>query len=262
MLKTGKQNTTVAIFFLAMVIINALANVLPINGVTTRQISDNLPNLFVPAPITFSIWGLIYLLLFGYVLYSFAIHEDDREKKQKELAQLASYFCVSCLLNASWIIAWHYGYFLWSTVLMVFLLISLILARFSIEKMPLRGRERLLIRLPFTVYLAWISVATIASVTTSLVHAGWGGWGIAPEVWTSTILILGVLIGGLTMLSLHGGAYGLVLIWAYGGILLKHFSPVGFAREYPGIIFTISVSLLALILLEIYLVRRKTGFER
>lgn len=259
MLKTGRQNIVVAMFFLVMITINALANVLLINGVTMGQVSDALPNLFVPAPITFSIWGLIYLLLFGYVLYNFIIHEDDRENKQKELAQLARYFCVSCLLNISWILSWHYGLILWSTVLMLFLLVSLIMARFSIEKMPLRGREKLLIRLPFSVYLAWISVATIASVTASLVHVGWGGWGIVPELWTSTTLILGLLVGGLTMLSLRDGVYGLVLIWAYGGILLKHLSPGGFAREYPGIIFTLSVCLLALILLEIHLARKKAG---
>ncbi len=261
MRKTGRQNVTVAMFFLVMITINALANVLPINGVTTGQISDALPNLFVPAPITFSIWGLIYLLLFGYVLYNFIIHEDDRENKQMELAKLARYFCISSILNVSWILCWHYGLILWSTVLMLFLLASLILARFSIEKMLLRGREKLLIRLPFSVYLAWISVAAIASVTASLVHVGWGGWGIAPEVWTSTTLILGLLVGGLTMLSLQDGAYGLVLIWAYGGILLKHLAPEGFAREYPGIIFTLSICLLALILLEVHLARKKAGSD-
>ncbi len=95
MLKIGRHKVTVATFFLVMITINALANVLPINGMLTGQVSDALPNLFVPAPITFSIWGLSYLLLFGFVLYNFIIHENDRENKKTEIAQLGRYFGTS-----------------------------------------------------------------------------------------------------------------------------------------------------------------------
>ena len=259
MQKTGRQNVAVTVFFLVMVLINALANVLPINGVTTGQVADSLPNLFVPAPVTFSIWGLIYLLLLGYVLYNFIIHEDDRENKVRGMGQLAKYFCLSSLLNVCWMLAWHYGQILLSTVLMLLLLVSLLLARLQIRGMQLRGREKLLLRLPFSVYLAWICVASIANVTASLVHLSWGGFGIGPEIWTSTVLILGILVGGLTMLRLKDGAYGLVLIWAYAGILVKHLSDDGFASAYPGVIFTLGVCLAALVLLEIYLARGKTG---
>ncbi|QRN85887.1 tryptophan-rich sensory protein [Clostridia bacterium] len=256
MIKNIQQNIIVAIFFLVMVGVNVLANLLPINGVNTGQVSAELPNLFVPDPVTFSIWGLIYLLLFGYVVYNFVIHEDDRRSKLKELNQLARYFCISSFLNACWILSWHYGLFILSTIVMLFLLLSLILARLSIEKMTLRGREKLFIRLPFSIYLAWISIATIASITTALVYLAWDGFGISPIVWTIAVLLVGLLISGATMLRFQDGVYGLVIMWAYAGIVRKHLSVDGYAGMYPSIVVATVACIVGLILLEIYLIKK------
>lgn len=257
MARNRRRNITLSAFYLIMVGVNALANILPINGLNTGQVSAELPNLFVPDAITFSIWGLIYFLLFGYVVYNFIIRDEDRIDKQNALSWLARYFCISSLLNACWILCWHNRLFLLSTIVMFLLLLSLILARLIIERMTLRGKEELFIRLPFSLYLAWISIATIANVTTLLVYYNWNGFGLSPTTWTIVMLLAGLLIGGAVMLRFRDGAYGLVLIWAYAGIFRKHFSVEGYAGAYPSIIICVSFCLLAILVLEIYLIKKR-----
>ncbi len=243
-------------FYVAMVGINGLANALPLNGVGTGEVSDSFPNLFTPSGITFAIWGLIYTLLLGYVTYHFFIHEDDLANKEKDLLRLGSYFVFSSVINMLWIFAWHYGFIVWSTVLMLVFLVLLVLARFTIVRMPLRGRERLLILLPFSIYFGWVTVATIASVTATLVYLGWGAWGMSESLWTVIILLVGVFVGGITMLNFRDGAYGLVFLWAYAGILLKHVSASGWAGQYPDVITAVSLSLGAFFFLEVYLAKK------
>jgi len=221
--------------FVAMVVVNGLANSLPINNRSTGQISDAYPNLFAPAGVTFSIWGLIYLLLAGYVGYQFTkagLCQADLIGKINRL------FIVTSLANISWIFAWHYDYIGLSVGLMTILLVSLIKIADLLGAKQFNSGEKLFIRAPFGVYFGWITVATIANITVFLVSIGWNGFGLADFVWTSIILLVGSLIGILRMLKDNHIAYGLVLIWAYLGILLKHLSAGGFQGQYPSIIIT------------------------
>jgi hypothetical protein len=88
------------------------------------------------------------------------------------------------------------------------------------------------------VYFGWITVATIANITVFLVRLGWNGFGIAEAAWTVVVLLLGAGIGTLRMLRDRDYFYGAALVWAYGGIWLKHASPGGFHGEYPIVIAT------------------------
>ena len=105
-----------------MVTVNALANILPINGVTTGELSDAYPSLFTPAGYVFGIWGLIYLLLVIFVVYQ----ARDAQQHNLRLDALGYAFVVSCVFNIGWIFAWHYGQILLSTLFMLGILASLV----------------------------------------------------------------------------------------------------------------------------------------
>ncbi|ADE35657.1 hypothetical protein [Methanohalophilus mahii] len=243
-----------AITFSIMVIVNALANILPINGITTGQISDSYPNLFAPAGWAFAIWGLIYLLLAGYTLYQLGVFQGTATSvKTGLLSKIGIIFSISSIANAAWIFAWHYQIIPLSLILIVVILVCLILINQRINREQLSATEKLFIGLPFSVYFGWITVATIANATILLVSWNWQGFGLAEPIWTVIIIVLGFLIGALTMLKNRDIAYGLVIVWAYAAILSKHISPEGFAGQYPVIINTTIICIGLLLLAEGYL---------
>ncbi len=227
--------------YIAMVFVNFLANSLPINDRTTGAISDAYPNLFTPSGLTFSIWGLIYLLLAGYLVYQF-IYESSK-KKEALFKKINILFIATSIANISWIFAWHYDFIGLSVIIMAALLILLIKIADILRVEKFTSKEQLFISAPFSIYFGWITVATIANITVFLVSIGWDGFGIADFVWTSIILLVGALIGILRMLKDKDIAYGLVFVWAYLGILLKHISASGFDMQYPSIITTLIVCL-------------------
>ncbi len=240
--------------FLAMVVVNALATALPINGITTGDVSDSFPNLFAPTGLTFSIWGLIYLLLAAYTLYQFGLFQEDKGAAKAGLyKKIGVLFSISSLANALWIFAWHYYNIALSLLLMFVLLVSLILINSTLDKVQLSLRDKYFIKLPFAVYLGWITVATVANVTSLLVYSGWNAFGIAEQVWTVIIIAVGLIIGAATTLRFKSYAYGLVIVWAYLGIWIKHTAESGFNGQYPAVIATVIISILIMVAVEAYL---------
>ncbi|MFZ3070695.1 MAG: hypothetical protein WA110_06200 [Anaerolineaceae bacterium] len=239
--------------FLVMVTVNALANILPINGITTGEVSNAYPNLFAPAGLIFSIWGLIYLLLAGYSLYQIGLfQEKDESDKPDLLHKVSLVFAISSLANTAWIFTWHYRLIPLSMLLMVVILGCLITINLAIRKENLSTREKIFVRLPFSVYFGWITVATIANATTLLVSLDWNGFGVSETTWTIIILAVGMLIGTVTTIKNRDSAYGFVLVWAYAGILIKHTSTTGFAGQYPAVITTTIVCIVLLLAASIY----------
>ncbi len=228
--------------FVAMVAVNFLANSLPINNRSTGAISDAYPNLFAPAGLTFSIWGLIYLLLAGYILYQFF---NNSQKNKEIFNKINPLFIASSLANIFWIFAWHYDYIGLSVLIMATLLILLIKIADIIRIQQFSPLEKFFIWSPFSVYFGWITVAAIANITVFLVSVGWNGFGIADFVWTSIVLAIGAIIGILRMSRDKNIVYALVLVWAYLGILLKHLSVDGFGGQYPSVIVTVILCLVA-----------------
>ncbi|MDA0987199.1 MAG: tryptophan-rich sensory protein [Bacteroidetes bacterium] len=224
--------------YVAMVAVNYMAVLLPLGGRDTGEISDNYPNLFAPAGYAFSIWGLIYTLLLIYVVYQLWRKEDELVAKVNHL------FIVNALLNASWIFVWHYDLIWLSVIIMAGLLITLIKIADIFRASVLSKKESWFVRLPFSIYFGWITVATIANITVFLVYIGWNGFGLSDSFWTVVVLLVGALIGSWQMLRDRFFPYGLVLIWAYGAILAKHLSASGFAGKYPNIIWTLVLCLL------------------
>lgn len=228
------------IAYIAMVAVNFLANGLPINNRSTGEISDAYPNLFAPAGFTFSIWGLIYLLLGGYVFYQF-IRSD--QKMEDLFKKINVFFIATSVANISWIFSWHYDQIGLSVLIMAALLYFLIEIADILRVEKFTFIEKLFLHTPFSVYFGWITVAAIANVAVYFVSIDWNGFGVADFVWTSIILVVGALVGILRMRKDHNVVYGIVLIWAYLGILFKHVSSSGFDGQYQSIIVTVMVCL-------------------
>lgn len=208
---------------LLVLVMNYLANALPLNGRTTGELSALYPNLFVPAGLTFAIWGLIYLLLIGFV--GFQLYAAFRKPALSRFypAVFSWQFFATCLLNSGWVLAWHYEKVSLSVILMAALLGSLInmYQRLWLPARPDTWQEKVFVRLPIQVYLGWISVAMIANVTASLVEADWGGWGLPEQTWAAIMLAISAGLGVQQLLKFQDYAYSLVLVWAYLGVILK-----------------------------------------
>ncbi len=227
----------VAVTYVAMIVVNFLANALPINGVTPGEVSDSYPNLFAPAGLTFSIWGVIYLLLGLYVLYQFGLWQKKASKdKAKLLDKIGLFFIITSLANLGWIFAWHYGIIWLSALLIITILIFLIKIADTLRVKKLLSSENFFLKIPFSIYFGWITVATIANITVLLVSLNWNGFGWSDQLWTILVLAVGVIIGTIRIIRDKNFFYGLVLAWAYFGIWFKHFSFSGFYRQYTGII--------------------------
>lgn len=205
--------------FVLVLTLNGLANGLPINGRTTGELSDLYPNLFVPAGFTFSIWGLIYLLLLGFIIYQ-ARSWWQSKADVGFVREIGIWFFISCLANASWIVAWHYLQIELSLVIMLVILTSLIriYQNLRIGQGASSSARLFFVHLPFSVYLGWITVATIANVTTLLVD--WELSGLFPGEITTTSIMIGIatLIGLYFLITRRDAPYALVLIWAFFGI--------------------------------------------
>ena len=206
--------------FIFMVIVNSLAgSTTIIGGKNTAQISDSNPTLITPAGYVFSIWGVIYILLGIFVIFQ-ALPSEKGKDYQKRISFL---FILSSLVNIAWLFLWQNELLGLSVVLMFLLLASLvtIYIRLEIGKSVVSLRERLTVHLPFSVYLGWITIASIANVATTLVSVNWNGFGIAPETWATVIIIIALLIALLVIATRKDWAYGLVIIWALVGIAVR-----------------------------------------
>ena len=209
------------VFYLSMIAVNFLAVLLPLNGKSTGELSDQYPNLFTPAGITFSIWSLIYLLLGVWVVYG--LIQAWKKKKVKFISKIGYLFVWSSIFNMAWIFVWHYEIVWASLVVMVGILVTLL----KIYKKNLKIRkkldtpERFLVNLPFSIYLGWISVATIANVTILLSFYNWSGFGVSPEVWTIVVMIVAIVLGLFYICKRKDIFYALVIMWALFGIWLE-----------------------------------------
>ncbi len=241
------RKVTVLVSFIIMVAVNALANTLPLNGVMTGAVADRYQNLFTPAPLTFGIWGVIYLLLLIYVVFQLIpVRDGGDPARQLLLNKVSLWFGISSLLNAGWIFAWHYDQIPLTMVFMVLLLLALMRVGWLLRAPHCSPREEMALRLPFGVYFGWITVATIANVTVLLRSLNWDALGLSEPVWTVLILVIGVLIASFTMYRIRNVGYGLAVLWAFTGILIRHISPLWYGGQYTQII-TVTIAALAVL---------------
>ena len=214
------RQISVIVTVLATIIVNTLANALPINGLNTGEISDRFAVYFVPAGYVFSIWGLIYLGLIAFTIFQAL----PSQRQNPRLRATGWWVTLGGLANIAWIFLWHYEIFPLTILAMVTLLITLIITylRLGIGRTQVPTAEKWAVRVPFSIYLGWITVATVANATALLDYLQWDGFGIAPEIWMT--IILAVVLGLVTLMNFtrRDVAYSLVILWALAGIGLKH----------------------------------------
>jgi benzodiazapine receptor len=205
--------------FIVTILVNALASTALLNGKSTASISDKYVTLITPAGYVFSIWSVIYILLFVFVAFQAMSSQKDKPF-QKHISVL---FLLSCIFNIVWIFLWQYEYITLSVPLMFALLVSLIAIylRLNIGKTNVSIREKLVVHLPFSVYLGWITIASIADVAAALVSVSWDGFGISYETWTILVIAIALIIALLVTFTRRDVGYDLVIIWALLGIAVK-----------------------------------------
>lgn len=197
------------------IFVNSLAVLLPLNNKTTQELSDAIPTLFTPAGYVFSIWGVIYLGMISFSVYQFVSKTEVSDKTNAA-------FILSNFANAAWIFAWHFQLVYVSVLIMLVLLFSLIYVYKTLPSLSLKGS--LAAKLPISIYLGWISVATIANIAAALYVANWNGFGIEHATW-SIIMIAVASVLGLVMLYRNKDiAFAAVLVWSFFGIYNKFVS--------------------------------------
>ncbi|MGE7808146.1 TspO/MBR family protein [Lysinibacillus capsici] len=205
------------ISYFAMVIINGLASTVGINGKKTGEISNQVDVLFIPAGYVFSIWGLIYFLLFIWLVQQFRSSTTNRINSNLGL------FVITAFLNIAWLLSWHYELFITSIVIMVGLLVHIIFLYVSYPKEDNRFSGRL----PFSVYLGWISVALMANISFVLKYYEWDGFGLSEEIWAQLLLILATVLAAFIRVYKQDVFFPLVIIWAFIGIAIKNGEDAG-----------------------------------
>jgi len=203
--------------FLLMILVNGLAgSTTLLGGKNTAEISNTNLTLITPAGYVFSIWGIIYVLLGIFVIFQAL----PREKEKEYHGKIGWLFVLSSVFNIVWLFLWQFEYLTFSVILMFMLLASLIsiYLRLDIGKSKVELREKLTVHVPFSTYLGWITIASIANVSVALVSVEWDGFGIILETWATLIVIIALLITILVLVIRKDVAYGLVIIWAFVGI--------------------------------------------
>jgi hypothetical protein len=216
-----RQATNVAAYALTL-IINYLAVSLPLGGQTTAEIANRYPIYFLPANFTFGIWSVIYLALGVYV-----VDQARPSQRDNPLHRRIGYlFAISCVANVSWLLLFQNLQFGASMVAMIVLLAVLIAIylRLGIGTAPISPSAWLRITLPFSLYLGWISVATIANASYILYDLGWDGFGISGAMWAAIMLVIAAGLTTAVIVRNRDIAYTLVICWAFAGIAIKQAS--------------------------------------
>jgi hypothetical protein len=218
-MKDTLRQISVVLTVLGTLVVNVLADALPINGLGTGQISDRFQVYFVPAGYVFAIWGLIYLGLIAFAI--FQVLPSQRENPH--LRSTGWWISLGGLANIAWIFLWHYEQFSLTVIAMLVLLGTLILTYLclGIGRSAVSTAEKWAVRIPFSIYLGWITVATVANITELLDYLNWNGFGIAPEIWMGIVLAAVLVIAVLMNFNRRDVAYAAVILWALAGISIK-----------------------------------------
>lgn len=222
----------------AVILVNYLANALPLNGNSTGALSAKYNVLITPAGYVFSIWGFIYTLLAIWVIYQ----AMPKQINQPVFKTIGYWFVISCIFNCLWIFVWHYEKLIISLIVMIGLLLSLIVIYSKIQSIENRSRY---ILSPFSIYLGWVSIATIVNTSVVLKYSGWNGFGLSSETWTITMLIVGMILAFVFTIINDDFIYPLVFVWAFIGIGIRHMGDIDIIANTS---FSLAVVLLLFII--------------
>jgi cytochrome bd-type quinol oxidase subunit 2 len=221
-MKDTLRQTANLVTVLIALTVNILASALPLNGQNTGEISDRFQVYFVPAGYVFAIWFVIFVGWVVFTIYQF----QSSQKESPRLRRLGYLFAASNLFNAGWLFAWHYNLFGLSVLIMLVLLGLLIASylRLDVNRGAASRTERWSVDVPFSIYLGWISVATVANITSWLYSIEWNGLGISAPLWAVIMIVVASVLGVLMTVTRRDSAYVFVLAWSFAGIAVKQAS--------------------------------------
>jgi hypothetical protein len=205
--------------FIITLIVNGLSNTTLIGGRTTAEVSNNYPTLITPAGYVFAIWGIIYVLLGVYLVYQALPSQKDKPFQE----QISGLFILVSVFNVIWLFFWQNELLPISVAIIFAFLASLIAIylRLNIGRSNVGLKEKLCVHVPFSVYLGWVSIATIANIAVTLVSAGWDGFGLSPQTWAILVLVVALILDLAVIATRRDIAYSLVFIWALAGIAVN-----------------------------------------
>lgn len=240
---------TNVVAFVFTFIVNTFASTAGLNGISTGQVSDLNPTLFTPAGFTFAIWFPIYALLLLFVVYQVLPSNSSSSFHDK----VGPLFIISCIANCAWLFLWHYGYILLSVLLMAVLLGSLIAIylRLGIGKSSAPLKEHIFVNAPFSLYLGWITVATIANTASALAPYPAITSILSAEYWTALVIVVAIGINCLILATRRDVILAAVLVWALFGIMTKQTAPlVDLASQAGMIVVGIGIVIAAILKLK------------
>lgn len=231
--------------------VNILASALPLNGQNTGEISDRFKVYFVPAGYVFAIWGIIYIGWIAFTIFQL----QPKQRQNPRLRRLSYLFAISNLFNAAWLFSWHYNQFGLSVIIMLTLLGLLIASylRLDVNRSSASRVEHWCVDIPFSIYLGWITVASVANISDWLYLVNWNGFGISAQTWAVIMIGVASLLGLFMMLTRKDAAYLFVLVWSFIGIAVKQ-------TPAPSVVTGAWIAAVLMLGLAVYsLIRRQTG---
>jgi translocator protein len=209
-----------ALTLLIAVVINYLANSIPLNGQTTGDISNKFDVLFKPAGYVFSIWGFIYLGLLVFIVFQFL----PSQRKSNIVEKIGIYFITTNIANALWIFNWHNENFLFTLLLMFTILYSLIqiYIRLQVSLEIVEVGKKIFIHFPISLYTSWIMVATITNIFVYLESIQWNGWGLPNFFWFGAAILLCWIVLLVFMIYRTDMIMGTVFLWVFWGIAVQN----------------------------------------
>lgn len=219
-----------ALALIAMFYVTYLSLALPLGGNTTKELSDLYVSFFTPSGFTFMIWNLIYLGLIVNVVAQFIPTSPLNKGEANYTNKIGWLFLVSCILNASWLFAWHYKIIWLSLMIMIGLLIVLILIyqKLQIGNHQVSPSVKWLVQMPFQLYLGWISVATVANFSAFLISSGIVLTNGLQQIISLCMMVVVLFIAFKMRRGRGDYIYPLVISWALIGIGMKYLND---ARE-------------------------------
>jgi hypothetical protein len=205
---------------IATIAYNAFTQILPLNGQTSADIANRFTdNYFFPANYVFSIWSIIYIGLIAFGIYGVL----PKQANNPLLERIGPWFLVSCIANCVWLTFFHFNLYPASMAAMIVLLVSLIAIYLRIRPagVSISRADLWVVRVTFSVYLGWITVATIANASYVLTDAGWNGFGIDNATWGAIMIVVGGIIAGAFAYLNRDIPYALVIVWAFAGIIAR-----------------------------------------
>ncbi|MTJ51661.1 tryptophan-rich sensory protein [Anabaena sp. UHCC 0253] len=203
-------------------VVNIVSNIFPLNGLSIGAISNTLFQdvLVIPANYAFAVWGLIYLGLFALAIYQVL----PNQKQDEDLRKVGYLLVIASVFQSIWVYLFLSRLFTLSVVAMLGILVPLMVTYhvLGIGKKRVSRTKKFCLHYPISIYLSWISVATVVNVASALYFYGWNGGGINNQVWTIILLVIATAIAAVIVFRYKDIAYAGVTVWALIAIAVKH----------------------------------------